>query len=196
MPKQRIVDERTGEPCDYAALAAECRALMENEGITWREAAERVAAAANSIRAESIVRNLNRGRPGGRSPRFILPGEAVLYDAIARRLDRLESRIEASRDLQRSSEDEPFRVMAEQAANLRRLLRRRARALEDAPEEEAIRAAGIVLGEAAQDSLTAGDLLQLEHGRLASLLARVRQLQYGIDSVRPGPFLIVSYDDD
>jgi hypothetical protein len=201
VPKDgRIIDERTGQSCDYAALANECLSLSQTKGISWRHAAEQVAREANADRAESIVRHLNRKRPDDRKALLILPGEAVLYDAIDRQLDYLEKRI-PDRDrvlvsdiLGSTSEpfarDRPFAELASQAASIRTLLQQREEALKALTEVESIRGAESVLCGVEQGSLSPRMLIQNERGRLSVLITRVRQLQRKIDEARPGPYFV------
>lgn len=203
MPKERITDERTGQSCDYTALTSECCLLAQTEGISWRQAAERIAQAANPEKSDSIVRQLNRKRPNAKPPLPILPGEAVLYDAIDKQLDHLETRLSGPRafsvsDILSGSEgpftpDRPFAEMAAQAASIRALLQHREDTLKTLTEEEAIRGAVSVLHGVEQGPLSPHVLVQTEHGRLSRLIVRVRQLQNKIQAARPGPYIIETY---
>lgn len=197
MPKHRILDERTGEPCDYEALTEECRALVENEGLTWRQAAKRVAEAAHSVACDSIVRNLNRYRedhPRSARTAGYLPGEGVLYDVVEEWLGRIEARVSAmvGHDYPQTS-DSPYAGVAAEAAQLRTLLERRLKTLQSLPPEDASRGALAVLGGEDCGPITPDKLLQEEHARLGSLFGRVRHLQNRVQDARPGPRIIRDY---
>lgn len=196
MPKERIIDERTGRLCDYAALVDECRTLVQTEGVTWRQAAERIAKSASCDKAESIVRQLNRKRPEDeKQPPSFLPGEAVLYDAIAQQLDALELAVNSlvGRQAILAQKDDRFRVLAEASASIRALLHYRLEILQSLSDEESARIADDVLHGMQQGQLSPNTLIQMEHGRLSSLITRVRQLQHKIDDARPGPYIIQDY---
>ena len=59
---KRIIDSRSGRPCNYESLVQEVRARMKETGEKWRPAAEAIAFEVDEERSDSVVRTLERWR--------------------------------------------------------------------------------------------------------------------------------------
>lgn len=187
----RITDERTGKRCDYKALALEVRQRMRRERVSWRKAAEAVAAQVNEEQSESIVRSLNRYRrnatpgPSPASPELgPLPGLAMLYRNIEEKLRLIDQTIEKAYP----QSDDFYATLAETLRKLRVLLEglRDLTVSQEKPALQMLASLFADLGE--QDSMLQPAIVyEGELELVKMLIERARHLQNEVNNFRLNP---------
>jgi hypothetical protein len=192
---KRILDLRSGKPCDYRKLVHEVQRRMRRDRQRWRPAADTLAAEVNEDHEEAIVRGLNRNRgtegipkrptPSAGSPPPLL-GAGLLYEHMKEVLVRIRREAMGS-----PKPDAFFEVRAKTADLIRSWLERRHRDLAEAGKDAAVDLFGALAGElgAVEQVFDPGFLYDAEMIRLQDLISLSRALQVQIDASRPSPTL-------
>ena len=177
----RIIDERTGERCDYAALAKEAAEIAREHSLPWRSAAEIVAQRANPDQWESIVRNLDR-KPYRPAPVTEPIAGMGALPGICGFLPAMEARAKEIRETFRRKQDEASVGAAwpifharqiEILSNLVKARRRASRAGNPASAKaDMARALGFDIGEREIESY-----MDAEADAVSALLALIRDIE-------------------
>lgn len=188
----RIVDERTGKLCDYAALWDEIEALAARKRIPLKTAAGKIARSACLHRYEGILRNLRRERERRAapsqaplpvpSPVLLVPGLAVVYRLISDHITTLRT------EMKGAPKGETYFSEAERAAEvLRDFIGDRLNRLSamDPDKRKALAVALLGSLETVDLALSADSVCEAEIRELENLQSRIRSLLLEMDVARP-----------
>ena len=180
-----IIDQRTGQRCDYQVLYRKAGALSQSRGLSPNAAFVAVAKAANGDHAESIVRTLHRYRKRSEtqlpSDPLVPAGIAVLLERLQKRVAVLEKEVEVAMGSEQEYED-----LAERAELILDLVERWIAQLEGSAETAIAATRQLLRTLPSKDpAFNPVALAYFERQRLDGLLKRTKHLQVAIDTSRP-----------
>ncbi len=184
----KILDDRTGKPCDYPRLVEEARKIARARSIEWRPAVEILAEQVNSDHLEAVVRALNRHRR--RSEPAAAPRRRRAVSAMALGLGGLLAEIEAQVEEVRGRLNASGRLtgrifchgLSRELDPLRELLEERQRALREVSAEQAEASLTRALRAPLPPSLSVARMISTEERAIDVTLLRIREFQSSLES--------------
>lgn len=197
MPPPRIIDERTGEPVDYAVLSKEAETTARDHGITVPAAERMVAEKANADHADSIVRHLVRVRskdakPSDGAPTRSggppLPGWGAWAQILHKAASQLENRWLDIGEREQHTKHQA-KIFHRQARALYDAANRRLDHLESIPSEQAADALRDELGdlEAADPALAPVAFIEAEKAAALAVLHMTSRVAIAAEAILKSP---------
>ncbi len=181
MARRRTINKRSGEECDYSALAVDAERLARRKGISRRSAVEKIAERANDEKLETVVSGINRVFADRKKGTHAIAGLGGISRAARATAKAISDRFT---EVHRFAAPAYCGELIEELETLLDLLDVRASALKSATPAAALKPLRLAIGAPLPTAITPEALIQAELEEIEASADFVRSTQRVIQGAK------------
>lgn len=181
MAHRRVINQRSGEECDYSALAVDAERLARRQGISRRKAVEEIAEKANDQKRDTVVSGINRAFSDRKKGTHAIAGLGGISRAARATAKAISDRFA---EVHRFAAPAYCGELIEELEALLDLLGARASALKSATPAAALKPLRLAIGAPLPTAITPEALIQAELEEIEASADFVRSIHRVIQGAK------------